>query len=138
MIVQLIDIPNTLVAFRTTSDVTKDDFDHVVLPAVAELGQRTNRLNYLLILETPFLNIHIGGWMEGVLTQLNSFHTWNRAAIVSDLNGIEKYCTHLGKITSGEFKGFSVDEYNEAVQWAAEQNENDFKQVFQEEGDTKD
>lgn len=88
MIKQLIDIPNTLVAFHATNDVTKDDFDHVVLPAVAELGLRTDRLNYLLVLDSPIQNIHIGEWMDGILIQLNSSFTWNRVAIISDAEGI--------------------------------------------------
>jgi len=138
MIEQLIDIPNTLVAFRATNDVTKDDFDHVVFPAVAELGKRTDKLNYLLVLETPLQNIHFGDWMEGVLTKLNSFNAWNRAAIISDTEGIEKYNERYGKIMTGEFKGFSQDEYKEAIQWAGEQNDAGSRQVFQPEGDSKD
>jgi hypothetical protein len=138
MIEQLIDIPNTLVAFHASNDVTKDDFDHVVLPAVAELGLRTDKLNYLLVLDAPLQNIHIGEWMEEILIKLNSSSTWNRVAIISDAEGIEKYNERYGKTMPGKFKGFFHDEYKAAVQWAGEQNTACSRQVFQQEGDSKD
>ena len=112
-------------------------FDHVVLPAVAELEQRTDKLNYLLVLDNPLQDMHIGDWMEGALTRLNILNTWNRAAIVSDTEGIDKYGERYGKAMPGGFKGFSHDEYKDAIQWAGEQNDAGSRQVFQQEGDSK-
>lgn len=77
MIHQLNDVPNTMVGFKAVDDVTKEDFDKVVLPAVAELVQRTDKLNYLLIIDAPLKNSKIGAWLKDAMVVLiNGLVKW--------------------------------------------------------------
>ena len=91
MIEELKDTPNTMVGFRATGDITKEDFDHVVLPAVAELVKRTDKLNYLLVLDTAIKNFTIGVWLKDAMLGLNNLGKWNRGAIVTDSEGINAF-----------------------------------------------
>lgn len=136
MITQLKDIPNTMVGFRATKEVTKEDFDRVVLPAVAELIQRIDELNYLLIVDTPLKNFTIGAWIKDALLGLNNLNKWNRVAIVSDSDSLNGFTNLFSKFVPGEFKGYEPDQLDEAISWVSGQGIIE-KQVFQEEGDSK-
>lgn len=122
-----------MVAFRATGEVTKEDFDQIVLPAVAELVQRTDKLNYLLVLDTPLKNFTLSAWIKDALLGLNNLTKWNRCAIVSDSDGINSFTNLFGKVMPGEFKGYKPEQLKEAINWVSEEA----KPVFQEEGDSK-
>ncbi|MBV4358503.1 hypothetical protein [Pinibacter aurantiacus] len=47
MTMQLTNVPQNLAAFRTTGDLTRDDYENVVFPSAKELLQKTGILNYL-------------------------------------------------------------------------------------------
>jgi len=138
MIHELKDTPNTMVGFVARQDVTKEDFDKVVLPAVDELVKRTDKLNYLFVLEAPLRNFTIGAWMSDAMFGLNNLNKWNRAAIVSDVEGVRSFTDLFSKVMPGEFRGFTYDELTEAIRWVGEQDGQSPKQVLQEEGDSKD
>lgn len=137
MIQELKNTPNTMIGFVATDDVTKEDFDKVVLPGVDELVKRTDKLNYLFVLETPLKNFTIGAWMTDAMLRLNNIDKWNRAAIVTDVEGVKSFA-EFGKVVPGEFRGFTHDELTEAIRWVGEQDAHSPTQVFQEEGDSKD
>jgi hypothetical protein len=138
MIQELKDTPNTMVAFHATHAVTKEDFDKVVLPAVAELIKRTDKLNYLLILDMSLRNFTFGAWMKDAMLGLNNLNKWNRAAIVSDSYGIKSFADIFSNVVPGEFRGFSHDELDEAIRWVGEEKVVGVKPVFQEENDGRD
>ncbi len=135
MIEELKDTPNTMVGFRATGDITKEDFDHIVLPAVAELVKRTDKLNYLLVLDTAIKNFTIGAWLKDAMLGLNNLGKWNRAAIVTDSEGINAFTGFFSKVVPGEFRGFNHHELDEAIKWVGEQHGVTPVQVFAEEGD---
>lgn len=136
MIKQLNDTPNTLVAFWATREVTKEDFDSVVLPAVSELVKRIDKLNFLLVLDTSFKKNGRGAWLEDAMLGLNNFNKWNRAAIVTESGGKNFVTEIFGKIVPGEFRTYPHSKLDEAIEWVGEQT-GALKQVFQEEGDSK-
>lgn len=136
MITQLKNIPNTMVGFRASKEVTKDDFDKVVLPAVAELIQRTDELNYMLVLDTPLKNFTIEAWIKDALLGLNNISKWNRVAIVSDSESLSTFTNMFGKVMPGDFKGYTTEQVNEAIEWVSGQGILE-KQVFQPEDDSR-
>ena len=136
MITQLKNIPNTMVGFKASDEVTRDDFDKIVLPAVAELVQRTDELNYMLVLDTPIKNFTLGAWIKDALLGLNNLNKWNRAAIVSDSDNIIAFTNMFSKVMPGEFKGFTPGQLDEAVEWTSGQGIFE-KQVYQAEDDSR-
>lgn len=136
MITQLRDIPNTMVGFRASNEVTKDDFDKVVLPAVAELIQRTDELNYMLVLDTPLKNFTMGAWIKDALMGLNNLNKWNRVAIISDSESLNTFTDMFSKVMPGEFRGYEPKQLDEAIEWVSGQGIVE-KQVFQDEDDSR-
>ncbi len=123
MIKELKNTPDTMVGFVATDDVTKEDFDEVVLPAVKELVDRTNKLNYLLVLETQLKDFTVGAWIKDALLGLTNMTKWNRVAIVTDSKGIQYFTGLFSKVVPGEFKGFNQSELKAAISWVGGQDQ---------------
>ncbi|MBC7486510.1 MAG: STAS/SEC14 domain-containing protein [Cytophagaceae bacterium] len=43
--------PENMFGFRAAGEVTKEDFDQIVIPAINEFVERTGQLNYLLVID---------------------------------------------------------------------------------------
>jgi hypothetical protein len=119
MITQMHNVPKNMVAFRATGEVTKDDFE-LVKEQVAELVDNQDKLNYLLYLDTPIKEFTAGAWLQDALLGIQNITKWNRAAIVTDSEGVQKFTSAFSKVMPGEFKGFDKSRFDEAVNWVSE------------------
>jgi len=119
MIQQLTDVPDSMVGFRAIGDVTQHDFENQVIPAVNKLVERTGRLNYLFVLDTPVKNFKIGAWWEDALLGLKELTKWNRAAIVSESTAISLFTALFSKVMPGEFRTYTHNELNKAIDWVS-------------------
>lgn len=120
MIHHLQNLPKNIVGFKATGDITEKDFSDVVLPKVQELIEKTDQLNYLLVLDTPLKNFSVGAWMKDALMGIKHLTKWNRAAIVSDVAAIRNFTDFFSYLIPGEFKGFEHSELQEAIDWVSE------------------
>ncbi len=120
MITQITDLPSNMVGFRASGEVTKEDYNPV-LKTVEELVERTGRLNFLLYLDTSPANFTIGAWMKDMLLGVKNLTKWNRAALISDSEGVIAFTDAFSKVAPGEFRGFKKSEYDEAVRWTSEE-----------------
>jgi len=119
MITEIREVPTNMVAFRATGEVTKEDFEKVVFPAVEKVVERTGELNYLLLLQTDAKNFTLGAWWKDMVLGLKELFKWRRAAIVTDSETIIHF-THIFSIFApGIYKGFLPDEFDQAVTWVS-------------------
>jgi len=121
MISHLIDLPSTMVGFKASGEVTCEDFQNVVMPAVQAAINRNGTLNYLLVLNTELGEFTSGAWLQDVIMGAKHFLKWNRAAIVSDVKGIRVFTDLFSKVMPGEFKGFQKSEMQQAIDWCSGQ-----------------
>lgn len=119
MIQQIQDLPPNMVGFRSSEEVTKDDFD-IVQRKVSELVERTDKLNYLLYLDNSPADFTIGAWLQDALLGIKNLTKWNRAAIVSDSNMVDNFTKVFSVLMPGEFKVFPKADYQIAINWASE------------------
>lgn len=117
--IQLIQSPNNVAAFRAIGEVTKKDYEDVVIPKVEALVDKTNELNFLLELDTELGNFTAGAWFEDAMIGLKNLTKWNRAAIVTDSENIISFTNAFSYIAPGEYKGFKKSELDEALNWVS-------------------
>ena len=119
MITQINDLPTNMVGFRASGEVTKEDFEPV-LKQVEELVERTDKLNYLLVLDTSPKDFMAGAWLQDGLLGIKNLTKWNRAAIVSDSEEVIQFTDVFSKLMPGEFRGFHKNELQTAIDWTSE------------------
>lgn len=116
--IHLIDTADNIVAFRALAEVTKDDFQEVVVPSIDKLVKRIDEINFLLVLDTDIGNFTSGAWLQDILVGLKHLGKWNRAAIVSDSDEIISFTNGFSYVVPGEFRGFKKLDFNKALNWA--------------------
>ncbi len=112
-------LPSNMVGFKATGEVTEKDFTDTVMPKVKELIAKTDKLNYLLVLDTSISNFTLGAWFKDAIMGIKHITKWNRAAIVTDVESIRVFTDIFSVLIPGEFKGFEHKELQEAIDWTA-------------------
>lgn len=121
--IQIIEnLPSNIVGFKAIGEITEKDFSEIVMPKVKALVDATDRLNYLLVLETSLSNFTIGAWMKDAMMGIKHITKWNRAAIVSDVEAIRNFTNFFSYLMPGEFKGFEHRDLQLAIDWVSEMN----------------
>lgn len=119
MIEQIKNLPENMVGFRSSGEVSKEDFD-IVHKKVELLVDKTGKLNYMLYLENSPADFSFGAWMQDALLGIKNITKWNRAAIISDSETVDKFTTVFSKIMPGEFKVFQKNDLERAIDWTSE------------------
>lgn len=118
MITQIYSLPDNMIGFKATGEVTADDFKDVVIPKVTEFVKQHDKINYLLVLDTDISKLTYGAWLQDAWMGIKDLLKWNKAAIVTDNETVKKVTDIFNKVTLGDFRVFKHEEYEQAVAWA--------------------
>lgn len=119
MIHTIEELPGNIAGFRATGEVTESDFTDTVMPRVKALVDTTGTLNYLLVLDTSIKNFSAGAWFKDAIMGIRHLSKWNRAAIVTDVEGIRTFTRIFSVLMPGEFKGFEHKDLQDAIDWVS-------------------
>ncbi|ABG58520.1 STAS/SEC14 domain-containing protein [Cytophaga hutchinsonii] len=119
MITQIQNLPANMVGFKATNEVTQEDFTNKVIPTVKELVEKTDTLNYMLVLDTSVKDFTAGAWFKDAVLGVKNLTKWNRAAIVSDEKGVKTFTDVFSVLVPGEFKVFEHKDQQKAIDWVS-------------------
>lgn len=120
MIYAIENLPANMVGFKATGNITESDFSKIVIPTVKVLIDKTDKLNYLLVLDTSIKNFSKEAWFENAMMGMKNLTKWNRAAIVSDVTAIKVFTNIFSVLMPGEFKVFEHSQLQNAIDWVSE------------------
>ncbi len=123
MITTILEAPENVAAFSATGEVTREDFENLVIPHVKKKVEQFNELNYLLYLDTDLDNFTAGAWFQDLLLGMKNLTKWNRAAIVTDKEGVQNFTDAFSVLMPGEFKSFPKENLYNALYWCKNGNE---------------
>lgn len=123
MITVLADTPENVAAFQASGEVTAEDFKTLVIPHVEAKVNTYKELNFLLLLNTDVKNFSTGAWLQDIMLGLKNIARWNRAAIVTDQEGVQTFTDIFSVLMPGEFKSFPTANLANALKWCEEGNE---------------
>lgn len=115
--ITVIKAPENVAAFRATGEVTKQDYEKVLIPAIDRLVQKQNAINFLLVIDTSITHFTAGAIIQDLSVGLKHFTKWRKMAIVSSSTGINTFTDLFSYVAPGEAKGFSHDEMEDAMAW---------------------
>jgi hypothetical protein len=115
--IQIINAPDNVVAFRALGEVTANDYKTIIAPAVKQLVEKINEINFLFLIDTDLENFTAMAWLEDAFIGLKNFGKWNRAAIVTDSENAISFTNAFSYVVPGNFKGFKKEAFDEALHW---------------------
>ncbi len=115
---QRIDAPDNVLAFRAVGKIEKSDYDTVLEPAVETMIADKGELRFVYVLGDEFDSYTMGATWEDTKLGIGHVSKWRRIAIVTNHDWVRHLVGMFGWMVPGEIKTFPVDEENPAIEWA--------------------
>ncbi len=122
MIETIEDMPAGTIGFRSSGDLTGDDYREVLIPSLKEVIERGDKVRMLFVVGENFRETP-GGLFEDMKTgaTLGAGHlsSWEKTALVTDQDWVKKAVRFFGWMAPGEIKILPLAEEEEARTWLA-------------------
>jgi hypothetical protein len=110
-------LPDDVIGFEAVGQVTAEDYESVVFPALEDALRRHPKISMMHVLGERFTGYSEGGELSDAKLGLMHPLSWRRIAVVSDLASIRRLVKSLGWSIPGELKLFSNAQRTEAEAW---------------------
>ncbi len=119
MLELLSDLPDRVVGVKAKSEVTAQDYQTVLVPAVEEKLARYKRLRLLYVLGDEFAGFTGAAAWEDAKIGMSHFGSFERIAVVSDTEWIQHMVKALGFVIPGDVRLYAQAEFDQARSWIA-------------------
>lgn len=118
-------LPEHVLGVRATGEVTKDDLETVLIPAMDKLVERSGAIHYLLVLDTDVKNWDFGAWVSDAKMGLKYFTKWHKIAVVTEQEGVRTFTSGFSAVVPGEARSYTHAQLQEATDWVVEHDAKD-------------
>jgi hypothetical protein len=117
------DMPAGTLGFRTSGEITADDYRDVVLPALRSKVDAQEALRVLCVVGDGLTEKPAAAWEAAKADAdigIKHRDLWKRVAVVTDHGWIRRATSLFGGLAPCEMKAFSEGDLEEARAWVAE------------------
>jgi SpoIIAA-like len=114
---RITDLPDTVLGFKASGELTGDDYRNVLIPAVEAALDKQEKLRLLYLLGNEVTGFSAGAAWEDSKVGLAHVMKWEKVAVVTDKEWLRHSVNILGYLIPGETKSFSTKEEAEARAW---------------------
>lgn len=120
MIELMTDLPDRVLGLKATGEVSAQDYRTVLVPALEEKLTKYNRVRLLYVLGDDFKGYSGGAAWEDAKVGMKHLTSFERVAVVTDIDWVENTIKAFGFVLPGEVRVFDDDDLEEARQWVSE------------------
>ncbi len=120
MIKLITDLPNNILGFEASGEVTGKDYETVLIPAVEAKLKEFPKLRLLYYLGSDFSGYDMEALWDDAKIGFKHLKAWERIAIVSDIEWIRVAVHMFGFTIPGHVSIFKNDELSNAKEWLSE------------------
>ena len=121
MITLIEGLPNGIIGFEASGEVSADDYRRTLDPVVEQATSGGAKVRALAVLGAD-VDYKTGAMLEDARLGLKDWSAWERIAIVSDDHRLREAIHLLGWMVPGEVRVFPADQREAAVTWLAAQD----------------
>jgi len=123
MIERLEDMPDGVLGFKLTGEITRADYDDVLMPAIRVAIESGTKVRALTQIGPGFDGYDKGAvWADvkaGAEWGIGGHSSWECIALVTDERKLRKLASIFGWMSPGELKTFKLKELDEAKAWTS-------------------
>jgi hypothetical protein len=123
MVEKLEGFPEGVLGFSAKGTITKVDYEEVIIPAVEEALARFRKVRFFYVLGRDFKQFEASAMWEDAKIGLKHLTSWERVAVVTDLDWIKSAIKAFGFLLHGHIRIFPNSEIVEARAWISEQTQ---------------
>jgi len=117
MIEQLSGFPDTILAFVCHGQVTKEDYENVIIPAAEKAIKAHDKVRLYYELGKEFAGIEPAAMWEDFKVGMGHWSQWERIAVVTDVDWIKYAVQAFGFLMPGKLQVFPTGEAEAARAW---------------------
>ena len=117
MIEMMTDLPDNVLGIEAKGDVTDDDYDDVLIPAVEAHLTEHDKIRLLYVMGDEFDGYTMGAMWDDTKLGFKHPRSWEKIAIVTDDTSMLRMMKMFGWMGPGEFKAFGVGDLDAAKEW---------------------
>ena len=122
MIEMLPGLPGNVVGIEGVGDVSSDDYNDVLIPAVEAALEQHDKVRLLYVLGERFDRISAGAAWEDTKLGLEHLRGWERMAVVTDVGWIDHALKAVGWMIPAKIRVFPTSERAAAEAWVTGNN----------------
>lgn len=120
MIEEISGLPEGTLGFRVHGNVTGDDYDNVLTPAIDRAIEQYDRIRLLAQIGPGFERFTLDAAWDDAKLGLRHWNGFARVAVVTDVGWIETMIKAMGFMMPCPMQVFELDEVDAAVRWLGE------------------
>ena len=120
MIEVMTDLPERVLGLKASGQVSAEDYKTVLVPAIEAKLRKQKKARLLYLLGDDFEGFTTGAAWEDAKVGMKHFTSFERVAVVTDVDWIEKMIKAFGFALPGEVRVFDDDDLDEARLWICE------------------
>ena len=119
MLEKISDVPDSVLGFRASGELTSDDYRTVLVPAIEVALQSRDELRLLYLLGDDVTGFSAGAAWQDTKAGMEYVTRWEKVAVVTDKEWIRHSVNIFGYLIPGEIKAFPVAAEGDARAWVA-------------------
>ena len=120
MLKRIIDLPDNVLGFKASGEVTADDYKSVLVPGIEKKLRETKRVRLLYVLGDDFKGYTGAAAWEDAKVGLRHLTHFERVAVVTGVDWIRKTVKAIGFAIPCEVRLFQNDALQAAREWISE------------------
>jgi len=121
MIEKMEGLPDGVLGFTAKGTVTGLDYEQVIVPAVEETLAKFHKVRFLYSLGNDFKEFEAAAMWEDAKIGLKHLTSWERIALVTDVDWIRAAMKAFGFLLHGHVRAFRNSKIVEARTWISEE-----------------
>lgn len=117
MIELIAGFPDNVLGFAYKGQVTKADYDTVLVPAVMKALETQKNLRLYFAVDPDFAGIDVGAVWEDLKLGIGHRASWERVAVVTDVHWMEQMSRFYGLLIHSPMKTFPTSDAVQARAW---------------------
>lgn len=119
MIELLKDFPGNVVALSAAGQVTREDYEKVLVPAVERALAQHEKVRLYYQIGADFSGMDPGAMWADTKVGMGHFLRWEKIAMVTDVEWIRLSMTAFGFLMPAQVKVFSLADAEQGREWIA-------------------
>ncbi len=120
MIELITDLPENVLGIEARGEVTGEDYEQVLIPAVERHLDRHTKIRLLYVLGSEFGGYSAAAMWDDAKIGMEHPFSWERIAVVTDDDGYRRLVKGFGFMVPGKVRVFDVAGLDAARAWVSE------------------
>ena len=119
MLEKISDVPDSVLGFRASGELTGDDYRAVLVPAVEAALRSRDKLRLLYLLGDDVTGFSAGAVWQDAKVGMEHVTRWEKIAVVTDKEWLRHSVSIVGYLIPGEIRAFPAAQEGDARAWVA-------------------